>query len=428
MRTRRRDSQLGYPDAVMSFKTYTGQTGQNSLMNVTETSEVMTDRKTPGFFTASKAGKIIPVSPMSRITNSMLLVPGNAVFLQTGLQPPNVDKTYRVEAENCLFAQHSSANFPVVPRPSVDKAALLQKALATAQTDAWDTLTFAAEFHKTVDMLRTAKDRYSKHWEKVYSIVAGRRRPSGVQSSQQEMFSLFSEVWLEYRFGLRPLIYDMEAIAEAVKRLANGIPTLARGHADQVEVETRVNTRTTSQLNGYRWFNGSQHVLGVVTGNSSTFSTFTRTIEVEGRASVGVEILTRGVTADDGFITAWELMPWSVFIDYFTNIGEAIAAFSPFASGKFAFATYSETITDTRTALGEWRARSDAVAKAELVSFQPSSSIQVEKTYTRTLETVKPDLSLSFDLNLSQILDLIAVFGLMRIGQLKKLKRLSFRR
>ena len=93
-----------------------------------------------------------------------------------------------------------------------------------------------------------------------------------------------------------------------------------------------------------------------------------------------------------------------------------------------AFATYSETTLETKTSLGSWTARTDANASAEMVTSVPSSLIQTTESYVRTIERVSPDSSFSFDLNMQQVLDLLAVFGMMRIGQLKKLKRLAFRR
>lgn len=428
MRTRNRNTQLSYPDSEMDYKSYSGATGSASLMNVAEKSETMTDRKTPGYFTAVKSGGVIPVSPMTRVIQDVVITNGTMEFVQTGKVYPNVGKTFKVNGNNCLFAPHENARFPMVSKPSVNKALLLQKALAAAQTDAWDTLTFAAEFHKTVDMLKTAKDRYARHWEKVYDVAAGRRKPSRVQSSQQEMFSLFSEVWLEYRFGLRPVIYDIQSIAETVDRMLNGIPLLARGHAEESAVNSNFSSTVINQLNGYRWFNGSQFVMGLVPGNGSTVCTFTRSIQVTGRASVGVTSWLRGLVTVDPLVTVWELTPWSVFLDYFVNVGELLAAFSPFAVGEMAFATYSETTLETRTSLGSWRAHSDANASAEIITSIPSSLVQTTESYVRTIESVSPDLSFSFNLNTQQVLDLLGVFGLMRIGQLKKLKRLAFRR
>lgn len=120
----------------------------------------------------------------------------------------------------------------------------------------------------------------------------------------------------------------------------------------------------------------------------------------------------------DPAVTAWEVVPFSFIADWFINIGDAIAAFSPFATGTFKYATFSTTVEDIVTHSGYVSSRPGGRAIVEFSN--PSTLTITETTYTRTLHTVTPNLSFKVNLNAAKIVDLVALAWALR-GNFRKL-------
>lgn len=366
----------------------------------------MSDMVNPGYYRAKREGALLPVAPMQSEKQEWLLEPGEVKF---------TNSSYTYQLSGC-FASTLGIQKPP-PWPLVDKDAILQAALARAQTDAWDTATFLAEFGKTIEMLTTLRGRWTLMYERCLRAANARRRRF------KTFADAFANAWLELRYGFRPLYYDMLSIQETVRRMQEGIDSpLCRGWET---VESSPAT-TSSIVNSSYWGcwlpnenGGLSEVYKVSIGGKSspTVHLCTTSRTTVGRATVGVQVTTRELTMFDPAVTAWELLTFSFVLDWFITIGDAIAAFSPFATGSFRYATYSETKTEVKATHSQ-----PFAAGTSSGGGTPSRLVRTTTLYSRSPSTVTPTLSFQVNLNAAKIVDLVALVWSMKLRHLKLLR------
>lgn len=134
--------------------------------------------------------------------------------------------------------------------------------------------------------------------------------------------------YLEYAFGLSPLISDARKVAEALARFNTE-------EAEQYRYRSRISSRgeDVSKTNetvinwtgilGQIAFNsvtkketqcGVQYICGLKTDHIAAYGSNERLLQV------------LGFTPQDWLPAAWEVVPWSWLLDYFTNVGDIISA------------------------------------------------------------------------------------------------------
>lgn len=399
--------------------------------------KTMTDQKTPGYFRAVREGGVIPVSPMNRSSTVWLPEMGSARGEATARPGGGFSLTlgYKYQADGIFgtATQWKQARDLVVADPGrpASKEDVLQAALASAQTDAWDTATFLAEFGKTVEMMTSFKDRYIDHVNRVRAEAERRWRKR--RNVALRLVDVFASVWLEMRYGLRPLMYDMQDMAESYRRLTEGVETpLARGWVTRSgDPSTKVATTSVAAwtILGNPTGQTSWKNPGVNPGQSTisasefdTWYTMTKVRERKVRATVGVAVTTRAITQFDPAITAWEVIPFSFIADWFINLGEAIAAFSPFATGLFKYATFveSDATTIRLDAYAQLKQTGSLVCKTTLPGI--SSLSCTTESYVRTVESnIAPTLNVRINLDAAKVLDLAALVASFKMGVIKSL-------
>lgn len=214
----------------------------------------------------------------------------------------------------------------------------------------------------------------------------------------------------------RPLLYDIRDIHTAYQRLVNGIESpLARGWETRPGPSESKSLSFTSRTPQFVYLNQSKDWQTArapfpVTGFAMTVRGEKRR-EVIARASVGVKVSTRTETMFDPLVTAWELVPFSFVLDWFVNVGEALAAFSPFATGSLAFATLKVTEIETITLSGTSYAN-DIPSHWSMVSSTPcSSELQIiTELSERSLPGITPNLGFNINLDGFKIADLAALW------------------
>lgn len=199
--------------------------------------------------------------------------------------------------------------FPIPPTVSdAVMASVVNEAIARAKEEAFDVLTFMAEFQKSVALVAGRMNSLFSIARRVAGrTVANRKRkkPRSLHSSIED----FASLWLEARYGWRPILYDIESILEAIK----SDQMLRRiGRSSQ-----NVTTNTSSTVTEDR-------------GNSLRDVTTTQTCsqQVRGWALAEGE-LGGGILASPP-LTYWETIPYSFVVDWFYQIGTFISALTPF--------------------------------------------------------------------------------------------------
>lgn len=360
-------------------------------------SQTMTDQKTPGFFRAAREGKIIPVSPMVSVKTSWSRDIVDTGWITVG---QNGSPKWRCRVEG-NFLSSPVPKLATAPWPTVDGNAALQEALSRAQSDAWDALTWAAEFRKTVEQFTSLRGRFERlattfvtKVEHINDVDTFVNLGGGVRT--------MSRLWLELRYAWRPMLYDMADMQEALRRLMQGVEDpLQRAYATR-EAET-VRSGTTKR-GSFQMASASVGIAGF-----NTFCTLTSTRSTVAHAAVGVQATTRDIIMSDPFVTGWELVPFSFIVDWFFSVGDMLTAFSPFATGTLRYATLGITelqvdryVTQVIPGLGY------SVLEG---SSGPVSATYTEETYQRTIPSgITPLVEVRVNLDAFKIMDLVALW------------------
>jgi hypothetical protein len=126
-----------------------------------------------------------------------------------------------------------------------------------------------------------------------------------------------AQLWLEYSFGWSPLIADVSSAMSALERLHTVTKPIIVRATSNVPIHESLeytggtystNTRTFCSYDGTF---GVRYYGSFLRRKSSTFS---------------ADMALFGFDWSELVPAAWELIPWSFLVDYFTNIGDAIEA------------------------------------------------------------------------------------------------------
>lgn len=181
-------------------------------------------------------------------------------------------------------------------------------------------LTFFGELRDTLKMLRSPasalRDGFNSYLRRCHSRTRrARDRPS--------VDKIISDTWLEYVYGWKPLVADIKSAADAYRQhLARPqyIRVFGKGHTKSVIRRDA----SLSTIGTYRT------VLPVVYDDYEAECTYKGAIQLP--ITGGVDSAASRVMKLSGFgweeflPTAWELLPYSFVVDYFTNISEILGS------------------------------------------------------------------------------------------------------
>lgn len=145
--------------------------------------------------------------------------------------------------------------------------------------------------------------------------------------SLKERRRILADTWLEYSFGWRPLINDLD---DAMRTLADSQyaiePNVTKlfGYG---EVKQRV-----PAFSGQRSL-GSTYPKAVISYRCEAFASV-KYIGVWDFNTYALDAQRTGFTPDNWGLAAWEIVPWSFLIDYFTNIGDIISALTLYRNAE----------------------------------------------------------------------------------------------
>lgn len=370
--------------------------------NTVTFNKTMTDEITPGYFATKRKAGFLPMNDLDQTTKSFAFSSGSVSFEVKYNGVKQWDQYwsgdlgftgYRYVNGNTPTPSNKMA-VPTMP----SSAPLLTEALANARTRGWDVLTFMAEFRKTMELIARFRERTLRRAEKVAKSIPSAKNP----------VEAFAETWLEGRYGWRLLAYDLEDITTSLNRLKETKPAFIRGYASS--------TNKTTYSSGSLY--SASSYMRYVTPNTLAYDYGRCSLVINQehsktcKAGVVLEALIDDIVEINPLVTAWEVIPFSFIIDWFVNVGDVVAAYSP---------------SLTENALGGWT--KETTLLSEVVTTIPatvgnpnsgwyykcSSTVPFVATVTNT--TVKrrpatPSASLSFRLNLDdlKLIDLASVF------------------
>lgn len=190
--------------------------------------------------------------------------------------------------------------------PAPDWSRLRTEAMARANSATFDLLTNLAELPESVSMARNFMRNLEDRIRRIRNL-----RKVRASRSFEEFVRVFSGAWLEYRYGWRPLVGSIRDLAEAVNDLG------------KEKIYVPVSGRSTTVTNGTGPINATWsnmkfggYVRTNTSSRTSTHRSFVTHLIGKYSAAIGAQPL----------VTAWELVPYSFVIDWFTGIGDTIQA------------------------------------------------------------------------------------------------------
>lgn len=185
-------------------------------------------------------------------------------------------------------------------------------------------IVFFGEIHQTVQMMLNPMGKLKKGLLDYLNALKHRKR--GV-TRKSDLKRILSDTWLEFSFGWGPLAMDVRDAAVALARVTNNIERpIVKVYAREVADNKPVN-------------NGTLNVDGI------SYDTTRREhkefqvvyycrVQLSEMSEQAIEDRAGGVVKLSGFDwrswapSAWELIPWSFLVDYFSNVGDLIEAVS----------------------------------------------------------------------------------------------------
>lgn len=212
-----------------------------------------------------------------------------------------------------------------------------------------------------------------------------------------------SNSWLAYRYGIRPLIMDIQGIIQAYES------NWTRCHNALLRARATVQTKSSSGsvINGRPIPGGTVTVRGRRNiENKCTSVVYYKWLQTGAFTdfkSVG------GVTFGDIPQIAWELVGYSFVVDWFIKVGQWLQAIKPSANFQLAGSCTSQVITTTEV----WEP-SNAVCSYPtwpLSQFSPSVTTYTEKRLIRRINQSLPVLPpVDFDYKgLTHVIDSLAL-------------------
>lgn len=270
---------------------------------------------------------------------------------------------------------------------------------------------FRRPFKGVVDLTNGHLDRLAK-------ARRGGTSGSGLSVRSDAYRKIVADSYLEWSFGLSPLISDTESLAEAFARYNS--PDILR---DRKSVRARGRDRTHSVSAG-----------SVAIGGGDLYSTGIQTVKItsESRSQFTVG-LDATITADfrpagnlsellgfnfQNFVpAAWEVVPWSWLIDYFSNVGAILnGAVTNTTRVTWIVESASQQTTHHSVARMDWE-RSRKAALQGVVALHTHSGDNlgsfalIRTTLVRTLPQTLgvPDFYLRLPTKLGQLGNLAAL-------------------
>lgn len=184
-------------------------------------------------------------------------------------------------------------------------------------------LVFLGELREAVRMVRNPAKALFDSARRDY---LGRLK--GLKASRRNWQDGITGAWLEWTFGVRPLVSDLQSAYDAYERLydeGTRYRMIVASGYDTVQNKSPSVTTGSTSLGDRTIFTGlsTQTSLAKVRYKA----TYERALDSDwNRPSAAKAKELFGFSWSEFVPTVWELLPWSFLVDYFTNVGDVLEA------------------------------------------------------------------------------------------------------
>lgn len=359
----------------------------------------MYDTVTPGFHAKSKQGLVF-MNPMSSIVRTIEAGTGQTPSFQgvslTGRDPNKYYPQYRYPLEGASVGRTTSGfTFPLVDNELIPPISLFGSdersgLIAEASTGALNGRGRAdANLYESLAELDSAFGTVPGIAKNALAVIAQKRR-------LLERARDLGSAYLAYRYGLKPIMSDIEAVTKGIQKAVGRVRQTARSTVASQRVHTATGTSSYGGACTYqkRWVTTED--LRVTAGSLDEFE-----------ASVAYNL---GFTWKGLATLPWELLPYSFVLDWFANVGDLIGSCVPLVG----FNQLGAWITTERTVVEQYDIVGVTTPNAGLALLQPvtgscKATWKVKRRYPTVLESsllIRNDFRFS---NLTRALDGISL-------------------
>lgn len=359
---------------------------------------VLVDKKNPNWKQQVIAGVSATTSRLVELRD-IQYTRGNLYLGRWCPAPVNRFGYHRIEGD--ISDSLSLTQFPAAPTAAMSAIAdaqALQRLIANARNmqGAFKGSTFMAELRDAIRGIRNPASSIRRGIDD-YAAAARRnaRRASGrfaVPRTQQGWRELerasprragaigraISGTWLEYAFGWTPLANDIENVFDAMSQ-RNLRPPRARIRGRGVN-----EVASTAFLS--RGYGSIEVTFEVVTTNRNSVHYY-GAVKLEVDQPHKRALQEFGFTTKDFLPAVWEAIPYSFLVDYFSNIGDIVSAWSfPRSDLAWVSRTYrnARTKDSSRSTVKNIGAAYPAFGSYKVLGYTPASIILTRKKIERT--------------------------------------------
>lgn len=225
------------------------------------------------------------------------------------------------EQSNPSGAQWSSAELAKVDNQAKMKFISQIRKLQTSMTGG----VFLGELRETLRALKRPAQSLRGGLDHYFDSLKKRRR--GVRGSpahrRETLREIAGNTWLEYSFGWKPLVNDID---DAAKTLADHL------HGSRLPISKMVRGSAKNYVDVPAYGLDGNVTDGALTVHRRRTGGCEYHVKYYGKVAIKhptkITAQRVGLSLDHFVPTAWELVPWSFLVDYFTNIGEILEAAS----------------------------------------------------------------------------------------------------
>lgn len=311
------------------YKSWTGTSSTSGFHPPYVHTKTTDDYVTPNFTKRKSRGEII-MNPFSSRTTEIKdpIVSGMVQFTRSdGYIPYKLDGTFTASR---FTGTHDFLSMTYVD-PQIIAEQAVTKAYANMASSPFQSLVSLAEAKKTYNTVQSvfsqARDLLIGGLKLRRKLLSGKslssemkraiRRNGGSFQSINKVSKSAGNAYLQYRYGLRPLAYELQGLAKA---LEDRKPRYTfTGYADYSS--GRDEEPWDAYRNDYLVFTRQRSV-------SHEISAVAKLL-VEPKSSSVMSTMFDPFGIDNYFQTGWELIPFSFVVDWFLNIGDIVASFEP---------------------------------------------------------------------------------------------------
>jgi hypothetical protein len=254
-----------------------------------------------------------------------------------------------------------------------NKALRLQQSLLTG--------VFLGELGQTLRMIRNPAMALRSG---LSNYLLHLRRLRGQVRSSDSLISLAGNLWLEYAFGWRQLVNDVLDGTKALAENATRSPFNANWAYVRCYGRELGNPQTSSNVVSRATYRYTVHRRQVDESDvivRACVRTYATNPAIANRKSLGLSL-------EDFVPTVWNLIPYSFLVDYFTNIGDLLSAWSHRNSLLWWWNTTTLSTRRVEKTCGDYRRtkQPNAFEKVLQDNFSPASFSASCRTVVRTPE------------------------------------------